>query len=194
MKPVTLEGRLVRLEPLSLDHVDSLSAVGLEPELWQQTMTNIATRADMEAYVRNALLWLEQGTALPFATVLRSENRVIGSTRFANYDAPNRRAEIGWTWLSPPWQRTGANVEAKLLMLQHAFEVLDLNRVEFKTDVINSKSRNALLGIGAQEEGIFRKHQVLWNGRIRDSVYFSIINDDWPGVRARLEQRLERSS
>lgn len=193
MNAVTLEGRLVRLEPLSLDHVEGLAEVGLVPELWQQTMTNIATRADMEAYVRTALLWQEQGTALGFATVLRSENRIIGSTRFANYEAPHRRVEIGWTWLSPSWQRTGANVEAKLLMMAHAFEVLELNRVEFKTDVINSKSRNALLGIGATEEGVFRKHQVLWNGRIRDSVYFSVIKDEWPGVRARLEERLERS-
>lgn len=193
MNPVTLEGRLVRLEPLSLDHVDALTAVGLEPELWAQTMTSIANRDDMEAYVRTALLWQEQGSALPFATVLRSENRVIGSTRFANYEAAHRRAEIGWTWLAPRWQRTGANVEAKLLMLAHAFDVLQLNRVEFKTDVLNSKSRNALLGIGATEEGVFRKHQVLWNGRIRDSVYFSVINDEWPAVRARLEQRLERT-
>jgi N-acetyltransferase len=193
MNVVTLEGRRVRLEPLSLDHVAGLAEVGLVPELWQQTMTSIATREDMESYVRTAMQWHERGTALPFATVLRSENRVIGSTRFANYEAPHRRVEIGWTWLAPQWQRTGANVEAKLLMMAHAFEVLGLNRVEFKTDVLNSKSRNALLGIGATEEGVFRKHQVLWNGRIRDSVYFSVINDEWPAVRARLEQRLERS-
>ncbi|MGQ0813371.1 MAG: GNAT family N-acetyltransferase [Gemmatimonadota bacterium] len=142
--------------------------------------------------IHAALALQESGTALPFVTVLRRENRVIGSTRFANYEAPHRRVKIGWTWIAPPWQRSGANVEAKLLMLTHAFDVLGLNRVEFKTDAINAKSRNALLGIGAREEGTLRSHMVLGNGRVRDSVYFSITKEEWPAVRARLRERLER--
>jgi len=192
METVTLEGARVRLEPMSLDHLDGLTAVGLAPELWRITATNITTRDEMAAYIREALALQKAGTALPFVTMLRNENRVIGSTRFANFDGPNRRAEIGWTWLSQPWQRTGANIEAKLLMLEHAFEVLELNRVEFKTDAINEQSRTALLGIGAKEEGTLRSHMVLWNGRIRDSVYFSIISNEWPDVKRRLHERLAR--
>lgn len=192
MKPVTLEGARVRLEPMSLEHVDGLAAVGLDPELWRITATNIANRDDLAIYVRDALAAQKAGSALPFVTVLKSENRVIGSTRFANYDGPSRRVEIGWTWLAAPWQRSGANVEAKLLMLTYAFEVLDLNRVEFKTDAINDKSRTALLGVGAKEEGTMRRHMVLWNGRIRDSVYFSVIREEWPDVKRRLQERLAR--
>ena len=192
MNAVVLQGNIVRLEPMSLEHIDGLSAVGLEPDLWRMTTTNIATRADMAKYVEEALDLRAAGSALPFVTILQSENRIVGSTRFANYEQAHRRVEIGWTWLNPQWQRTGANVEAKLLMLAYAFEALELNRVEFKTDAINTQSRNALLGIGAREEGTFRSHMVLWNGRIRDSVYFSIIRPEWPETRQRLEARLAR--
>lgn len=188
---VWLRGSRVRLEPLSLAHVPMLCEVGLDPELWRMTSTNITDAVEMEAYVRAALATRDAGTALPFATVLEAENRVIGSTRFANYDPGNRRVEIGWTWIAPRWQRSGANVEAKLLMLTHAFDVLGCNRVEFKTDALNDKSRTALLGIGALEEGTLRSHMVLWNGRIRDSVYYSVIREEWPQVRARLENRLK---
>jgi len=190
MNAVTLEGRIVRLEPLSLDHVDALMAVN-DPELWRWTVNGVATRAEMAAYVRTALDWHEAGTALPFATILTSENRVVGTTRFANYEPANLKAEIGWTWLAPPWQRTGANIEAKLLMMMHAFEKLGLNRVEFKTDVLNDKSRNALRGIGAVEEGVLRSHQVTWNGRRRDSVYFSVLKEEWPSVKDGLLRRLK---
>jgi RimJ/RimL family protein N-acetyltransferase len=176
---------------LSLAHVPNLCEVGLDPELWRVTSTNITIAVEMAAYVQAALETQAAGTALPFATILAAENRVIGSTRFANYDRGNRRVEIGWTWIAPPWQRSGANVEAKLLMLGHAFDVLGCNRVEFKTDALNDKSRSALLGIGAQEEGTLRRHMVLWNGRIRDSVYFSVIREEWPQVRAHLEGRLK---
>lgn len=192
MNPVVLHGNIVRLEPMSMDHIEGLTAVGLEPELWPLTTTIISSRADMLAYVESALEAREAGTALPFVTILQSENRIIGSTRFANFDEASQRVEIGWTWLNPRWQRTGANTEAKLLMLAYAFEALGLNRVEFKTDAINQRSRNALLGIGAKEEGTLRSHMVVWNGRIRDSVYFSVIRPEWPEVRARLEQRLAR--
>src|SRR5688572_10423968 len=133
--------------------MDGLCAVGLAVELWRFTTTKMSTPADMRAYVDTALAWREAGTALPFATVLQNENRVIGSSRFANYDETHKRVEIGWTWIAPPWQRSGANVEAKLLMLRHAFETLGCNRVEFKTDALNEKSRRALRGIGAMEEG-----------------------------------------
>src|SRR5439155_16302636 len=151
IEPVTLAGRHVRLEPLSLAHLDALCAVGLDEELWRWTTAGVRTRDDMQRYIETALEWREAGTALPFATMLQPDGTVIGSSRFANIDRPNRRLEIGWTWIGRPWQRTPANTEAKYLMLRHAFEVLGCIRVEFKTDVLNTTSRNALLRIGARE-------------------------------------------
>jgi RimJ/RimL family protein N-acetyltransferase len=189
--PVTLEGQHVRLEPLMLQHVDALAAVGLHDELWRWTTVHLKTRDDMQRYVEEALALQKAGAALPFATVLRSENRVIGSTRYGNIDVPNRRVEIGWTWVSPPWQRTAANTEAKYLMLKHAFETLGCIRVEFKTDKLNLVSQRALARIGAKEEGTLRSHMIVVNGRLRDSVYFGIIQSEWPGVRADLEKKLE---
>lgn len=188
---VVLSGSRVRLEPLALAHVPALCEIGLDPELWRVTVTRLTTPAEVAAYVRAAHRERDAGTALPFATILQAENRVIGSTRFGNYDRENCRVEIGWTWVAPAWQRSGANVEAKLLMLAHAFDVLGCNRVEFKTDAINDKSRRALLGIGATEEGILRRHMVLWNGRVRDTVYFSVIREEWPRLRANLEAKLK---
>jgi RimJ/RimL family protein N-acetyltransferase len=190
LAPITLSGSVVRLEPLTELHVDDLTRIGADPELWLYTMTRIMERADAEAYVAAALRAAAQGSALPFVTVLQSENRIVGSTRFANYDMDNRRIEIGWTWIAPALQRTGANVEAKLLMLTHAFEQLSCNRVEFKTDVLNQKSRNALLGIGATEEGVLREHSIIWNGRKRDTIYYSILAAEWPAVKSRLQERL----
>ena len=192
LTPVTLRGSIVRLEPLGLEHVDALTEVGTSADLWRFTTTNIASHADMQSYVQTAVAWRAAGTALPFVTILQSESRVIGSTRFANFEPEHLKAEIGWTWLGSAWQRTGANVEAKLLMLEHAFEQLRLSRVEFKTDVLNEKSRRALLGIGAQEEGVLRSHMILWNGRVRDTVYYSILREEWPQVRERLRARLTR--
>jgi RimJ/RimL family protein N-acetyltransferase len=192
LQPVTLTGSLVRLEPLAERHVDALSDVAYHPDLWLFTMTRVSDRAELETYVQAALAMAAEGTALPFVTILQSENRVIGSTRFANYDREQRRIEIGWTWVGPGWQRTGANVEAKLLMMTHAFETLQCNRVEFKTDVLNAKSRNALLGIGATEEGVLRQHVMLWSGRWRDSIYYSVLAAEWPAVKERLRARLAR--
>ena len=147
----------------------------------------------MQRYIETALEWREAGTALPFATMLQPDGTVIGSSRFANIDRPNRRLEIGWTWIGRPWQRTPANTEAKYLMLRHAFEVLGCIRVEFKTDVLNTTSRNALLRIGAREEGIFRRHMITETGRVRDSIYFSIIEAEWPAVKAGLIGKLGRT-
>jgi N-acetyltransferase len=171
-------------------HIDVLAEVGAVPELWLFTMTRIADRRDAEAYVRAALQGAARGTVLPFVTVLQADNRVVGSTRFANYDRDSMRIEIGWTWITPTLQRSGANVEAKLLMLTHAFEQLGCNRVEFKTDVLNNKSRNALLGIGAHEEGVLREHTLIWNGRKRDTIFYSILASEWATVKAGLQKRL----
>jgi len=190
VEPVLLEGRCVRLEPLSLAHVPALIEVGLDPELWRWTAGSVKSAQEMKTYVGNALDRQRQGTVVPFATVERKTGRVIGSTRFANIDPHDRRVEIGWTWIARPWQRTPINTEAKYLMLRHAFETWICMRVEFKTDVLNAQSRAAILRIGAKEEGIFRNHMMMESGRIRDSIYFSIIDSEWPAVKRRLEEKL----
>jgi len=190
IQPVTLEGQYVRLEPLSLAHHDELCEVGLDEELWRWTPEVARTPEDMRAYIEAALTAQAAGTALPFATVEKSTGRAIGSTRFGNIDRANRRVEIGWTWLGLRWQRTAANTEAKYLMLRHAFETLGCLRVEFKTDSRNAPSRKALLRIGAKEEGILRNHMITYTGRIRHTVYYSIITSEWPEVKAHLEAKL----
>lgn len=188
--PVTLHGSHVRLEPLSLDHLPGLCAIGLDEDLWRISVSQIRTVDDMRAYLMQALSERASGSALPFATIDERSGTVIGSTRFGNIDVANRRVEIGWTWLGTAWQRSAANTEAKLLMLSHAFEVWQCIRVEFKTDVLNQRSRNAILRLGAKEEGVFRRHMLTESGRVRDSVYFSIIAEEWGGVKGRLEGML----
>ena len=190
IEPVTLRGQHVRLEPLTVRHVDALCEVGLDEALWQWTTARMTSRDDMLQYVNTALAWEKAGTALPFVTVLEAEQRVAGSTRFANMDVSNRRAEIGWTWVARPWQRSAVNTEAKYLMLRHAFETLGCIRVEFKTDRLNETSRKAIARLGATEEGTLRSHMIVDTGRIRDSVYFSIIEREWPEVKRRLETRM----
>jgi Acetyltransferases, including N-acetylases of ribosomal proteins len=186
LAPVTLEGRVVRLEPLGLQHLDALCAIGLEPSLWAFTTVQITTPAQMRGYVETALAEQRAGTALPFATVERAGGTVVGTTRFANAVHEHARVEIGWTWIAPQWQRTAVNTEAKLLMLRHAFEALQVRRVELKTSALNLRSRAAIRRIGAVEEGTLRKHMINADGSARDSVYFSIVDDEWPEVGARL--------
>jgi RimJ/RimL family protein N-acetyltransferase len=186
VEPVILTGHVVRLEPLTLDHVEALAAVGLEPALWEWIPTPVTTADEMRAYVLAALDDQRRGVALPFVIIDQASDRAIGSTRYAAIDLANRRLEIGWTWVTSAFQRTAANTETKLLLLTHAFEVLRVNRVEFKTDVLNEQSRKALARIGAVEEGIFRKHRVTASGRVRDTIYFSILDTEWPAVKARL--------
>jgi len=187
IQPVTLEGRHVRLEPLSLAHHASLCEAGLDEDLWRWIPTAVRTPDDMRAYMETALRALADGSALPFATVERATGRAIGSTRFGSIDRGHRRLEIGWTWIGRQWQRTAVNTEAKYLMLRHAFETLGAMRVELKTDSLNERSRRAILRLGAVEEGTFRKHMLTESGRVRHTVYFSVIDEEWPGVKARLE-------
>jgi len=186
VEPLTLSGSAVRLEPMTIDHVQALARVGLEPELWRWTPTAVTDVDEMRAYVQTALDEQRRGAALPFVIIDQASGQIIGSTRYANIDRANRRLEIGWTWLAPSHQRTRANTEAKLLLLTHAFENLGALRVELKTDALNEKSRTAILRIGAVEEGILRKHVITASGRIRDTVYFSIVDGEWPRVKARL--------
>jgi RimJ/RimL family protein N-acetyltransferase len=191
-QPITLEGRYVRLEPLSLDHHGPLCEVGLEPELWKLSTVDIRTPEDLHGYIGTALEEQASGVSLPFATIDKQSGRVVGSTRFGNINRQHKRMEIGWTWIAPPWQRTAVNTEAKYLMLCHAFEDLGCIRVELKTDSLNERSQNAMRRIGAREEGTFRNHMILPSGRFRHSVYFSIIESEWPEVKKGLEAKLGR--
>ena len=186
LTPRVLEGPTIRLEPLTLESLDGLCDAGLDPELWRLTVSRIRTRADMLRYLEDALADQRAGQALPFATVWRATGRVIGSTRFGNASPPHRRVEIGWTWLARPWQRTGANTEAKYLMLRHAFEQWGCIRVELKTSALNHRSRAAILRIGAREEGTLRHHMINEDGSLRDSVFFSLLAAEWPEARRRL--------
>jgi len=188
--PVTLTSADVRLEPLTLAHVPALARVGLDPALWGWIPNPITDADAMQAYVTTAIDEQRRGVALPFAIVETAGGSVIGSTRFAAIDVPNRRLEIGWTWLARSHQRTRANTAAKRLLLGHAFEALAANRVELKTDALNETSRNAIGRIGGVQEGILRQHVVCASGRIRDTVYFSILAAEWPAVRRRLDERL----
>lgn len=190
ISPITLSGRHVELRPLSLEDVTALCAVGLDEDLWRWIPTQVRNRDEMELYVRTALTEQREGRALPFVILALPDRDVAGSTRYANIDHPNRHLEIGWTWVARPWRRTAVNTEAKLLLLTHAFETLGCERVEFKTDRLNEQSRAALLRIGATEEGVFRHHVLTQSGRWRDSVYFSILAQDWPSVREALERKV----
>jgi RimJ/RimL family protein N-acetyltransferase len=190
LHPVTLEGRHVRLVPLTLDHAEGLARVGLDPELWRWIPGQITTREEMRAYVETALDEQEKGASLPFAVTDSRSGDIIGSTRYGNISLPNKRVEIGWTWYTRTRQRTPVNTESKLLLLSHAFETLGMIRVELKTDALNEKSRNAILRIGATQEGIFRKHLVCQSGRMRDTVYFSILDSEWPEKKSKLIARL----
>lgn len=193
IEPIVLEGTRVRLEPLSLAHVPQLSDVGLDPDLWRWTPTTVTSQDEMRTYVQAALTMQGDGSALPFAIIERSSGKAIGSTRFGSIEKSHRRLEIGWTWIAAPWQRSAVNTEAKYLMLKHAFDVLQCMRVELKTDSLNERSRAAILRIGAKEEGILRNHMMTQNGRVRDTVYYSIIEAEWPVVKAALELKLAQT-
>jgi RimJ/RimL family protein N-acetyltransferase len=188
--PVTLEGRHVRLEPLAKAHLARLAEVGLDEELWRWIPTQVRTAEELVAYIETALQEQERGVSLPFAILERATSRAIGSTRYGNIERTHHRVEIGWTWVARNWQRTAVNTEAKYLLLRHAFETLGCMRVELKTDSLNERSRTAILRIGAQEEGIFRNHMITASGRIRHTVYFSIVESEWPAVKTRLESIL----
>jgi RimJ/RimL family protein N-acetyltransferase len=194
--PLTLEGSVIRLEPIRREHAALFWEIAKDDieDIFRWIPYSMKTREDFDRLVAIAFKEQERGESVVFTTIERSSGRVIGSTRFMNVDRVNRRVEIGSTWIAPAWQRTAVNTEAKYLMLRHAFEVWGCFRVELKTDALNQKSRNAILRIGAQEEGTLRRHVVTWTGRVRDSVYFSILDSEWPEAKAKLEAKLSSSS
>ena len=192
MEDVILDGEFVRLEPMRIEYLDALAEAGIAEGVWRWTVNDMTTVDEMKEYVETALGERGRESSLPFVTRDKASDKIVGSTRFGNIDIKNRKTEIGWTWIHPDWQRTYVNTEAKLLMLTHAFETWKCIRVELKTDALNEKSRNAILRIGAKFEGIFRQHMITDSGRLRDTAYFSIIDSEWPAVRAGLQSKLGR--
>jgi len=188
ISPFSLEGRYVRLEPLRPEHATLLWEVAKDhlADLFQWIPYQLNSLEDFQTFNRQVLEEQARGLTVPFSTVERGSNQVVGTTRFMNMDLANRKVEIGSTWIAPRWQRTAVNTEAKYLMLCHAFEVWKCFRVELKTDALNQRSRQAILRLGAKEEGTLRKHMLTYNGRQRDSVYFSILDTEWPSVKTRL--------
>jgi len=189
---LVLEGEHVRLESMTLGHLAGLVACGLDERIWRWMPLDICDEVGMRALVEAAIDARAAGTELPFVTIERATGRVVGSSRYLALAPTHRRLEIGWTWITPSAQRSAVNTEAKLLMLQHAFEGLGCVRVEFKTDAQNAASRAALLGIGATFEGVFRKHMIVRGGERRDSAWYSITDDEWPAVRVHLAARSAR--
>ena len=202
--PLTLEGEHVRLEPLTMAHEAALTDAAADGELWNTQVTIIPRREGMKDYIQFALGGLAQGNQLPFVIArkaqpdtaspddanVNSANRIVGSTRFYEIFPADRKCAIGYTWLAQSAQRTPINTECKLLLLTHAFETWNCVRVELITDVLNEQSRAAILRLGARQEGILRKHLILPSGRVRDSVFFSITDDEWPEVKSKLQAKL----
>lgn len=186
----TLTGPLARLEPLAAEHVDELLPFGLDPRIWEFMGTTVDRRELLADYVDAALSERERGEAAPYLVRDVRSGRAVGTTRFGAIVASHARAEIGWTWYDPAVWRSGINLDAKRSMLRHAFEEAGLRRVEFKTDEQNERSRRAIEGLGATFEGIFRKHMVRADGSARSSAYYSIVDEDWPRVRALLDGRI----
>jgi RimJ/RimL family protein N-acetyltransferase len=190
--PIVLSGRRVRMEPLREEHVDDLARVAFDAPVWRWTIARPQTESGLRDWIATALANAAAGTEVPFATVDVASGRAIGSSRFMTITPEHRRLEIGWTWVGLAYQRTGANREAKLLQLTHAFETLGAERVEFKTHARNLASRAALLGIGATFEGVLRHHTIMPDGSNRDSAFYGIIAPEWPAVRDRLRAKLDR--
>lgn len=194
IEPVTLQGGSVRLEPIRREHCQPLweSAKNSADEIFRWIPYPMRSLAEFETWTEKAFAEQDRGESLVFTTIDQASGSPAGSTRFMNIDRSNRRVEIGSTWLAPRFQRTAVNTEAKYLMLRHAFETWNCLRVELKTDALNQKSRSAIARIGAKEEGTLRQHLITWTGRVRDTVYFSILEAEWPQVKRMLEEKLKR--
>lgn len=192
IQPIELTGMRAKLVPMREEHIDGLFEVGNYPDIWMYMPWEMTEHEHMAKWVRKALAAQEKGTELPWVVIDRESDKIVGSTRYLNIVAPHRQLEIGSTWYTPAVQRTRFNTECKYLLLRHAFETLDYVRVQIKTDARNERSQAAIRRLGAQYEGILRKSMILPDGYVRDTVYFSIIPDEWPAVKARLEEFLTR--
>lgn len=188
--PVTLTGRYCRLEPIAEKHLDGLKLAIQDGELWKLVVTTVPHPDELVEFYHSAKIRHEAGEGLTFATIDQKNDKVVGSTRFMSASLEHKRIEIGTTFLSQSAQRTAVNSEAKLLMMTHAFEVLMVNRLELKTDYLNTISRTAILRLGAKEEGVLRNHMVMRDGRVRDTVMFSILKNDWAAIKKDLKDKL----
>ena len=187
---ISLDGHFVRLEPLGLQHRDGLCAAINDGELWKLFVTLVPHPDQIDTFLANAQTAYETGDGLAFAIIDKATGMLAGSTRYMKANLANKRVEIGFTFLGRRWQKTHINTEAKLLLLKHAFEVMRLNRVEFITDYFNDSSRRAILRLGAKEEGMLRSHMVMPDGRVRDSMLYSIVRHEWPGISQHISAKL----
>lgn len=194
MRTPMLEGVRVRLEPMTMEHLAQLKEVAYDASIWRYMITRVEDQDDLRRWISEALAVEPAGSAMPWVTVLKDGDRVIGSTRLYDIDMRHRTAVIGHTWISPEFRGAGINPEAKLLQLTYAFETLGMNRVALKTHHENLQSQAAMRKIGATQEGVFRNHFVMPDGSTRHSVWFSIIREEWPRVKALLEARVQRPS
>lgn len=185
-----IEGNLVRLEPMDILHRNDLLSAATDGQLWDLWFTSVPSEFSIDDYMSKAFRDRDQGLAYPFVIIRKADNKIVGSTRYCNMEPANRRLEIGYTWYAQSVQRTGVNTECKYLLLRHAFEQLDLIAVEFRTHWYNTKSRNAILRLGAKQDGVLRNHRIDADGAIRDTVVFSIIRDEWLAVKRSLEFKI----
>ncbi|MEM6964154.1 MAG: GNAT family protein [Bacteroidota bacterium] len=190
--PTVLEGKKVILAPLEKEHKYDLIAAAKDGNLWELWYTSVPSENNIDEYINAALRHRQNKTALPFVVIHKATNSIIGSTRYCNVDRVNRRVEIGYTWYAKSFQRTGINTECKYLLLQHAFETYETIAVQFQTNWFNYKSRNAILRLGAKQDGVLRNHRIDQNGYLRDTVVFSIINSEWKTVKRSLEFEMKK--
>lgn len=194
IKDLHIEGNLVRLEPMDNVHRNDLLSAATDGQLWDLWFTSVPSESSIDDYMSKAFRDRDQGLAYPFVIFRKADNKIVGSTRYCNMEPANRRLEIGYTWYAQSVQRTGVNTECKYLLLRHAFEQLDLIAVEFRTHWYNTKSRNAILRLGAKQDGVLRNHRIDADGAIRDTVVFSIIRDEWLAVKKSLEFKMNPRS
>ncbi|RDI48017.1 GNAT family N-acetyltransferase [Falsibacillus pallidus] len=190
---IQLEGKYVELHPMGMEHLEGLYEAAQAEDIWTYMPKKVQSKSDMEQLIKQALIRRDQGIDYPFVIFSKEQNRIVGSTRFLDISIPDKNLEIGWTWYNPSVWRTAANTECKFLLLQYCFDKLKLNRVQLKTDSRNVRSQNAIMRLGAAKEGTLRKHRVLDDGYIRDTVVFSIIDIEWPEVKQRLKVFLNQT-
>lgn len=191
--PFTIQGQHVRLEPLTQDNLSEIQAAAADGELWNLFFTSVPTFEQTQQWLSLALEMQEQQKAIPFVVKNMADGRIVGATRYCNIDHHHKRLEIGYTWYAKSVQRSGINTECKLLLLTHAFETFDCNAVEFRTDWFNHKSQAAIERLGAKRDGVLRNHMILPDGRVRDTVVYSILQNEWPGVKKNLQYMLNKA-
>ena len=190
IEPITLEGRYIILRPPSIEDIEGLSIAARDGEIWNNRFSQFPNPNEIEKYIQEMLDSSSKGSILPFITIHKSSNTIVGTTRYLNIDYENHRLEIGHTWIAKSWRKTYVNTEAKFLMLQYAFEKLACIAVEIRTDVLNTVSRKAIQRLGAKQDGILRHHKIMRDGRIRDTVCYSIIKPEWKQVKENLIKKL----